>query len=140
MNTVQTRVRNGRLPCRRPLNEAERDRLGTLGYRLQQARLTAGLSQLELAGGAQLHVDTVSRIERGVRRTRRSTLHRIAAALVASGLDVDVEGLVDELVVLAGPALAPESRFAERIARRRARRWRRRRSRDDSANSRKEAP
>jgi hypothetical protein len=64
-------------------------------------------------------VSTIQRIEAGARRTRRSTLDRIAEALG----DPQLAGVLAEL---AGPALAPESPYAERIARRRVRRHRRR--------------
>jgi hypothetical protein len=57
----------------------------------------------------------MSRIERGLRRTRASTLDRIACALGEPALG-------GELARLAGPALAPESEYAERITRRRVRR------------------
>jgi transcriptional regulator with XRE-family HTH domain len=77
------------------------------------------VTQGELAKAAQLSTSTIQRIEAGTRRTRRSTLHRIAEAL-------GDPKLASVLADLAGPALAPESPYAERIARRRERRHRRR--------------
>ncbi len=64
-------------------------------------------------------------IENGGRRTRRSTLGRVAAALTDANPSLgDEKPLADALAELAGPALAPESPHAERIARRRQRRKR----------------
>jgi transcriptional regulator with XRE-family HTH domain len=72
-----------------------------------------------LAEASELSTSGIARIETGTRRTRPSTLDRIAVALG------DPE-LAKELAQLAGPARAPESPYAERIARRRARRHGRR--------------
>lgn len=83
------------------------------------------LRQVELANRSDLSAYQVGQIERGRRRTRRSTLQRIVAALVDEDL---VEEVVDGLVEIAGPALAPESIHADRVARRRAARARRTRA------------
>jgi transcriptional regulator with XRE-family HTH domain len=103
--------------------------LERLGQGLSILRRSVGLTQRNLAIGASLDPSTVHRIEVGRRRTRASTLARIAQVLVDAAPDV---GHVDEvtsfLVMLAGSALAPESAFQERIDRRRQRRedkWRR---------------
>jgi hypothetical protein len=67
----------------------------------------------------------ISLIERGNRRTRRSTLRRIARAIVAANPNGMTEGdLTQELAAAAGKALAPESRFRARVERRRDRRKR----------------
>lgn len=99
------------------------------------------MTQAELAEQAELSVRQVSRIERGTRRTRESTLERLAHAVStaehAEWLDDDTvadetwdewvamraDELVDKWVRLAGFALAPESAYAWRVDARRARRW-----------------
>ena len=53
-------------------------------------------------------------------RTRRSTSLRIAAALVVENPALgSATRLADDLAATAGPALAEESQYAERVARRR---------------------
>ena len=85
------------------------------------------MSRQALADGAQVALSTISRVERGVRRTRRSTLCRIAAALAAEDpLLGDADAVVAELTALAESSLAAESDYEERVARRRERRTRRR--------------
>ena len=103
--------------CRRPIQPAETPYLSALGNRLRELRRDRGLTQAQLAVAADLSRRHVERLEAGTRRTRRSTLSRIAEALGGPSLE-------NELVTLAGPALAQESDFAERVARRRARRVR----------------
>ena len=109
------------MTIRHPLSAEEIVRLERLGERLRAHRLAAGLTRTAMGLAADLNPQSVYRIEVGTRRTRKSTLRRIAAAL-----DHEPERLVDELVRLAGPSLAPESAYAERVARRRGRRARRR--------------
>lgn len=101
---------------RRPIEDHERPHLVALGARLRQLRLDAGLSQDAMASAAQLSRSQVSVIEAGESRTRRSTLQRLLAAV--GRLDI-----LDECVAIADVALADESQYAERIARRRERRW-----------------
>lgn len=106
---------------RRPLRAYERVHLERLGRLLATTRRAVGVTQGELALAAGLSRVQLARIETGVRRTRRSTLTRIAAALVFEAPTLgSVERLVDDLVEEAGPALAEESAYAERVARRRA--------------------
>ncbi len=102
---------------RRPIEAHEVVYLHACGARLAELRRDAGLSQRKLATAAELAPSTVERVEAGTRRTRRSTLDRIAGAL-------NRPEAAAELADLAGPALAPESPYAERIARRRERRKR----------------
>ena len=53
----------------------------------------------------------LEKIEQGVRRTRRSTLERIAGALVKARPELgNADELLERLVVAAGPALAREPR------------------------------
>lgn len=69
---------------------------------LRQARLDRGWSQELLASYAGVHPTEVSRLERGIREPRLSTVVQVAAAL-----DIPVERLLagsDALDLLAGPA------------------------------------
>jgi transcriptional regulator with XRE-family HTH domain len=105
---------------RRPIRDDERPYLLAMGAALRAARVDAGLpvSQLsERCGVDRWHLDD---LERGRRRTRASTLERICGALTAG--DSERDQLHAQLVALAGPGLAPESQYADRIARRRLRR------------------
>jgi transcriptional regulator with XRE-family HTH domain len=106
---------------RRPLRAHERAHVERLGRLLATTRRAVGLTQEQVALRAGLSRTHLDRLERGLRRTRRSTLTRIAVVFV---LEVPrlgpVERLVDDLVAEAGPALAEESAYAERVARRRA--------------------
>jgi transcriptional regulator with XRE-family HTH domain len=128
----KTRVRSGpgvpgtktRATCCRPIKTSEVAHLEALGARLYTLRRDAELSRNGLAEAAEVSESTVERIERATRRTRRSTLERLAGVLHADA---------KELVDLAGPALAPESLYAKRVARRRARRWRKKRNRESWA-------
>lgn len=108
-----------RARCRRPIVPGEVPHLEALGWSVRHRREAAGLSRSTVAALAEMRCSSLSRIEAGACRTRRSTLERLAAAL-----DVpDPAGLVEEWVGLAGPALAPESQFRERVERRRRRRF-----------------
>jgi transcriptional regulator with XRE-family HTH domain len=128
----KARARSGRdaerRGCRRPIESDEVPYLVALGCRVRELRGRAELTQAKLADLAGLSVSTVGRIEAGARRTRRSTLGRIVAAVARADPSLgEPEPLVDSLAGLGGPALAPESVFADRIARRRERRARKRR-------------
>jgi transcriptional regulator with XRE-family HTH domain len=112
-------------PCRRPLQGWELSLLAALGERLRELREGCDLSQVELGERAQVSRDQVGRIERGRRRTRRSTLARLVGVLADQGLDGD--RVLAELLELAGDAVAPESAFAGRVERRRVARFDRRR-------------
>jgi transcriptional regulator with XRE-family HTH domain len=116
-----------RAESRRPIEDAEIPYLEALAGRLAALRTAAGLSRNRLASAAEVRVETVLRIEAGVRRTRRSTLGRIGAALAAANpARGGPDHMTNHLVAIAGPALAAECPYAERNARRRARRARRR--------------
>lgn len=110
----------GRERGRRPVTPDEVPHLVAVGELLRGLRLEASLTQAEVAARASMRPQSVSGIERGEWRTRRSTLERMVCALVDD--DDRAEVLVEELVAAAGPALAPESRYAERAERRRRRR------------------
>ena len=107
---------------RRPLQPEEVPDLEAMGADLRRHRLDSGVTQQSLADRVGMNRVSISNIERGQVRTRRSTLTDLANALRAS------DGTVDHWCELAGPALAAESEYADRIARRRARRQRRRSS------------
>jgi hypothetical protein len=65
-------------------------------------------------------VACIRQIERAIRRTRRSTLERIVAALVKAKPNLgDPAALLDRLSRLAGIGLAPESKYRERVEKRR---------------------
>ena len=99
--------------------------LVALGEELRATREGVGLSRRVLGVAAEVSEGQLARVEWGARRTRASTLRRIAAALVAAAPELgSADELTEALVELAGPALAPESRYAERVAKRRARRHR----------------
>jgi len=89
---------------------------------LWEARINAGLSRARLAARTQVAEETVWRIETGRRRTRRSTLLRAAEAMALP------QHTLDRWVAATGPALAPESTWADRLDRRRAHRARRKES------------
>lgn len=106
---------------RRPILERERPHLERLGVALATTRRACGLTQREVALGAALSRTHVDRLEAGRRRTRRSTLRRIAAVFVVEEPRLgSVDRVVADFLRFAGPALAEESEYAERVARRRA--------------------
>jgi transcriptional regulator with XRE-family HTH domain len=116
-----------RAQCRRPIvDEVEVSHLDALGAALRAIRRAAGVSQHDLAARAEVNRVTLWRYEVGVRRPRASTLVRIATALAGAAPWVDAQEVTDTLVGLAGPALAEESPFADRVERRRDRRTERR--------------
>lgn len=98
--------------------------LQRLGFFLARLRGAAGLTQYELGRGTHISRQQVARIEAGTRRTRASTLRAMAEVLAATPWANlgDPEELTEQLVDLAGPALAPESDYAEKIAAGRLRR------------------
>ena len=104
--------------ARVPLTAREARHAVALGALIRSRRLAAGLTVAQAADAAELSPRHWRRLEAGERRTRSSTLDRIAQALDADPV---------ELAATAGPALADESPYADRIAKRRARRTRRRR-------------
>lgn len=106
----------------RPIEAFEVPYLENLGELVRRERNRRNLTRRSVAEAAAMNTRTLEDIEDGTRRTRASTLGRIVGALVA------VDGSADDLhaafVAAAGPALAPESRYPERVARRRDRRLR----------------
>jgi transcriptional regulator with XRE-family HTH domain len=55
---------------------------------LRRLRLAAGLSQMELGDRAGLHFSEVSRLERGLRDPRLTTIVRLAGALQVPPADL----------------------------------------------------
>lgn len=122
-------VARDRARSRRPITDEEGVFLDALGDGLRQARLARGMGLRELAAVAAVNKTTLWRLETGRRRTRASTLRRLAEGLTpwadeSAPDEAEIDALTERLVMLAGPALAPESPHADRIARRRERRHR----------------
>lgn len=102
-----------------------------LGVRLRSLREAAGLSQAALGSLAELGERHLRRLEHGERRTRASTLARIAVAVTHARSSLgDAQTVSRELVGVAGVALACESAFRDRVDQRRTRRTRKRRRRE----------
>lgn len=119
-----------RAQSRSPLTDAEVPHAEALGAAVLAFRKRLGIARQAAADAALLSPWGLWAIERGVRRTRASTLARIAEGLVRSADPDDAESLdaatlAAGWVALAGPALAAESPFRERIERRARRRQRR---------------
>ncbi len=115
--------------CRRPIESSELRDLRALGCEVRALRFVNGrlvVRSSELGLLAQIPRRTLWRIETGIRRTRRSTLQRLAKA--AARLN-PAAGTHDEifarLIEAAGNALAPPSKYQYRVDRRRMRRFRR---------------
>ncbi len=114
-----------RREARRPIESSEVPHLERLGGLLKGLRKAAGMTQRDLARNAELSSWMLGQIERGTRRTRRSTLGRIARAIVGAHPNASTEGeLTEQLVEAAGEALAPESSYRDRVDRRRKKRAR----------------
>lgn len=60
----------------------------SFGKRIRELRTQAGLSQEDLAESAQISVDFVSLIERGVNAPSFETLERLCAALGVAARDL----------------------------------------------------
>jgi hypothetical protein len=116
-------------PCRRPIEASDLQNLRTLGrevraLRFVRGRLAVRSSQLGLR--AQVPRMTLWRIETGVRRTRQSTLQRIAKAAARLNPSAGTQDeILERLIKAAGNSLAPPSPYQYRVNRRRMRRFRR---------------
>jgi len=102
------------LDCSIPISAEQRVCLEEAGELLAWLRRDCGLSRATVADAADLNVGYYGRLERGRRRPRRSTLYRIASVLTANGVENTSTEVVDALVCLLGPALAPESDYPRR--------------------------
>lgn len=120
MSTLQW-IDAERARCRRPIRPDEVPGLEALGAELRRLRRdVARVARPKLSARAQMSVRQIEQIERAIRRTRRSTLDRIAASLVDLAPNLgDPEELAERLAGLAGPGLAPESGYRERVEKRR---------------------
>jgi len=95
--------------------------LEALGDELRRLRWdVARVARPVLAFHADMSVRQLEQIERGIRRTRRSTLERVAEALVQlkPGMG-EPAALARRLAALAGAGLAPESVYRDRVDKRR---------------------
>jgi len=70
--------------------KANKQLVKEIGERMQRAREKAGLSRMDLARRADLHYDTLVKVETGKRGVALATL-----AQVASALDMSVAALLD---------------------------------------------
>ena len=111
----------------RPITPDELEHLKALGAEVKELRRASGLTAFRYCERALLSESQFWKIGGGFVRTRRSTLERLVAAAVEANPDLGPAGpIVDRLCQIAGPALAAESLYADRLARRMARRARRR--------------
>ena len=117
-----------RAGSRNPLTADEVPYAEALGEYLRGLRKETGLATRVIAIRAGIVYETWHRIELATRHTRHSTLERIANEL-GEALDRDPKPIYLEMVRLAGPCLAPESLYRERVENRRATRLRRNASR-----------
>ncbi len=91
-----------------------------LGERLRQLRVSAGLTQTELAG-SRFSKEYVSQIERGKTRPTQETVEWLAArlgvdpAFLAGGVSADERGRVEALLA-RGEALSQANRHDEAVA------------------------
>jgi transcriptional regulator with XRE-family HTH domain len=108
----------------RPIEPHEREALEDLGTLIEFARRDAGLTQRQLALAAGFTLRHLQYLEAGQRRTRLSTLARVADFLELM-LDTEPDALLDLFVDTAGDSLAPESDYAAKVEYRRQRRARR---------------
>ena len=107
----------------RPIEDWERPWLEGLGDLLRRVRVASGQTQARTAIRAGLTERSLRRIEHGQRRTRGSTLARLAWAVATNDADgAAAADLLRRLIDAGGPATAPESTFAARVDARRGRR------------------
>ena len=110
---------------RRPIAPEEVQHLERLASELRSQRTAAELSRPELAALSSTSAETIKGIELMKARTRVSTLERLSRALAHAQPQLGVaESLLARLVAAAGPALAPESKYSDRVEARRERRAR----------------
>lgn len=108
-----------------PITPEEQPFLDALGRQVYLMRTEEGLSRAKLGAAAELGEWQIYAIEKGIRRTRRSTLTRLVAVLCDDLDDEEKLEVLEMLVADAGPALAGESKWAHKQANARARRRRR---------------
>jgi transcriptional regulator with XRE-family HTH domain len=102
----------------RPIQPHERETLEELGALLAYARQEAGFTQSQLALAAGFTLRHLQYLEAGQRRTRHSTLRRMASVL-ATQFEMPEHEVLDAFVAAAGDSLAPESDYAAKVEARR---------------------
>lgn len=111
----------------KPISDEERPYLRALGVALRDLRAHTGLTVLQFCYRALITEGHFWHLVAGVRRTRRSTIARLVAAAVEANPELGpADPIVDRLCEVAGPALASESIYADRVERKLQRRARRR--------------
>ena len=113
-----------RLDSRNPITDDELLFAEAMGAYLRSLRIESGLPTKTLAERSEIVTDTWRRLECATRHTRHSTLERIANVL-GEALGREPRTIYDEMVRLAGPCLAPESLYRDRVESRRATRLQR---------------
>ena len=99
-------VDRSRARSRRPLTDAEIPFAVALGALLRSLRIETGYSATDLAFYSEMTRQHLHHLENATRRTRASTLARIAESL-AMRLDMSHKELTNRLIAVAGIALAP---------------------------------
>lgn len=111
---------NGLSVRTRPFEPWELPLLEGFSEVLRRHRALAGISQRQLHLATGLAKRTIERLEHADRRTRHSTIRRIALALAeARGAFCLADEIADEMIQALGAAAAPESRRMAGIERRR---------------------
>jgi transcriptional regulator with XRE-family HTH domain len=111
-------VDRARAQSRRPLTPDEIPHAEALRAVLRSLRIESGSSATDLAFYSEMARQHLHRIETGIRRTRASTLARLAESL-AIRLHVSDFELTVRLIETAGIAIAPETDYLERVNKRR---------------------
>ena len=111
---------NGPSVTTRPFEAWEQPLLEGFSAALRRQRALAGISQRQLHLGTGLAKRSIQRLEHANRRTRHSTIRRIALALAeARGAFCLADEIAEELINALGAAAAPESHRMAGIERRR---------------------
>lgn len=101
---------NGPSDRTRPFEAWERPLLEAFSEALHRHRTLAGISQRQLHLATGLAEFTIHRLEHAARRTRHSTIRRIALALAeARGAFCLADEIAEEMIEALGAAAAPES-------------------------------
>lgn len=115
-------IERARSRLRRPIQVREVPHLEQVARELRTLRQAAGLTRPQLAALSDTSAATIKDVELTRARTRRTTLDRLARALSAARPQLgSPRKLLRRLEEAAGPALAPESRYAHQVNARRER-------------------
>lgn len=126
----QEALTRDRAATRRPIGSEEVLALEALGREIRRLQNRCGLTQAQLGERSGFGA-YVSKLERGARRSRLSTLERLGAALVEAEPGIGpVEALVARLVALAGETLAAPTAYPDLDGSRKLRKERRARRRE----------